>query len=178
MVFSDLPILDAAVEGVVDFRMVQPGSGLLCRHTHSRRGGRGRALRGVAAGRRLAKLRTGDPLQKSTDVGRDRPSGTTRTHPRARGNRALRKGAGAASGRSAGRLLLPATLVTNVHPASVLSTEEIFGPVVTLTPFRTPEDAVSFGKQHALRARRFRLDRKHQSRDRHRSKDEGGGGVV
>ncbi|MEH6776117.1 MAG: aldehyde dehydrogenase family protein, partial [Cereibacter changlensis] len=37
----------------------------------------------------------------------------------------------------------PATLVTGVEPASILSTEEIFGPVVTLTPFRTPEDAVA-----------------------------------
>src|SRR5690606_2617010 len=36
----------------------------------------------------------------------------------------------------------PPTLVTNVHPASILSREEIFGPVVTLTPFRTPADAV------------------------------------
>lgn len=33
--------------------------------------------------------------------------------------------------------------MTNVHPASVLCSEEIFGPVVTLTAFRTPEDAVA-----------------------------------
>ena len=37
----------------------------------------------------------------------------------------------------------PPTLVTNVEPASILASEEIFGPVVTLTAFRTPDDAVA-----------------------------------
>src|SRR6185437_10819339 len=37
----------------------------------------------------------------------------------------------------------PPTLVTGVEPASVLAREEIFGPVLVATTFRTPDDAVA-----------------------------------
>ncbi len=37
----------------------------------------------------------------------------------------------------------PPTLVTGVDPASVLAREEIFGPVLVATTFRTPDEAVA-----------------------------------
>ena len=37
----------------------------------------------------------------------------------------------------------PPTLVTGVEPASVLAREEIFGPVLVATTFRTPDEAVA-----------------------------------
>lgn len=40
-------------------------------------------------------------------------------------------------------LFYPPTLVTNVHSASTLVQEEIFGPVLTVQTFRTPSEAVS-----------------------------------
>jgi aldehyde dehydrogenase (NAD+) len=40
-------------------------------------------------------------------------------------------------------LFYPPTLVTNVHSASTLVQEEIFGPVLTVQTFRTPKEAVS-----------------------------------
>jgi len=140
VVFSDAD-LDAAVEGVVDSVWFNQGQ-VCCAGT------RILAAEAVAGRfeellrRRLAKLRTGDPLQKSTDVG-------AIVHPvqleRIRGlvEQGVAEGAVLHQAEAPGGCFFPPTLVTNVHPASVLSTEEIFGPVVTLTPFRTPEDAVS-----------------------------------
>ncbi|NMG39303.1 aldehyde dehydrogenase family protein [Chelativorans sp. ZYF759] len=140
VVFADAD-LDAAVEGVVDsvwFNQGQvccAGTRILVAEAVARRFE-------VLLRRRLAKLRTGDPLQKSTDVG-------AIVHPvqleRIRGlvEQGVAEGAVLHQADAPGGCFFPPTLVTNVHPASVLSTEEIFGPVVTLTPFRTPEDAVT-----------------------------------
>ncbi|WP_207481872.1 aldehyde dehydrogenase family protein [Arenibaculum pallidiluteum] len=140
IVFADAD-LDAAVEGVVDSIWLNQGQ-VCCA------GSRILVAEAVAhrfeelLRRRLAKLITGDPLQKSTDVG-------AIVHPvqleRIRGlvARGAAEGAVLHQGASPQGCFFPPTLVTNVHPASVLCAEEIFGPVVTLTPFRTPEDAVT-----------------------------------
>ena len=36
----------------------------------------------------------------------------------------------------------PPTLITDVTPASEIVREEVFGPVITAMPFRTPGEAV------------------------------------
>jgi aldehyde dehydrogenase (NAD+) len=94
--------------------------------------------------RRMDSLRVGDPLDKNTDVGA--------IHSRARLDelRAL-VADGEASGavRYASPCALPAkgywfppTLFTNVGPTSRLAREEIFGPVLSILTFRTPDEAI------------------------------------
>ena len=140
VVFADAD-LDAAVEGVVDsiwFNQGQvccAGSRILVAESVAKR------LEELLV-RRLAKLRTGDPLEKSTDVG-------AIVHPvqlariRELVGQGVAGGAVLHQGAAPEGCFFPPTLVTNVHPASVLCAVEIFGPVVTLTAFRTPEDAVA-----------------------------------
>ncbi|MEI4472396.1 aldehyde dehydrogenase family protein [Frigidibacter sp. MR17.24] len=145
VVFADAD-LDAAVEGVVDSIWFNQGQ-VCCA------GSRILVAESVAPRfeellrRRLAKLITGDPLEKSTDIG-------AIVHPvqleRIRGLVAQGKAEGvtlhqgsAPAGRVAGGCFYPPTLATGVEAASVLATEEIFGPVVTLSTFRTPEEAVA-----------------------------------
>ena len=90
---------------------------------------------------RMERLRVGDPLDKSTDMG-------AIVHPlqlqriRDLVARGAAEGAVLHHGEAPEGCFYPPMLVTNVEPASVLSTEEIFGPVVTMNTFRTPSDAV------------------------------------
>ena len=140
LVFADAD-LDAAVEGVVDSIWFNQGQ-VCCA------GSRILVAEAVAPRftellrRRMATLITGNPLEKSTDLG-------AIVHPvqleriRALVDQARAEGAQVHQGEAPEGCFYPPTLVTGVAPASVLSTEEIFGPVVTLTPFRTPEDAVA-----------------------------------
>ncbi|MDQ0315911.1 aldehyde dehydrogenase family protein [Amorphus orientalis] len=140
IVFADAD-LDAAVEGVVDSIWFNQGE-VCCA------GSRILVAEAVAERfeqllrRRLATLIAGDPLEKSTDVG-------AVVHPvqleriRSLVEQGVAEGAVLHQGEAPGGCFYPPTLVTNVQPASILATEEIFGPVVTLTTFRTPEDAVS-----------------------------------
>lgn len=139
IIFADAD-LDAAVEGVVDsiwFNQGQvccAGSRILVAETVAPEVER-------RLQRRLGKLITGDPLDKSTDIGPivhqvqlERIAGLI-----ARG---VAEGAQLFQGSAPEGCFYPPTLATGVEPASTLATEEIFGPVVTLTPFRTPDDAV------------------------------------
>ena len=43
----------------------------------------------------------------------------------------------------------PPTLLSNVHPASVVAQQEIFGPVLAAMTFRTPSEAVELGNNTA-----------------------------
>jgi aldehyde dehydrogenase (NAD+) len=93
----------------------------------------------------MANLRVGDPLDKSTDVGAIvAPVQLERIH------RLIREGEaeGLEFYRADDALpdrgcFYPPTLVTGVDPASVLAREEIFGPVLVATTFRTPDEAVA-----------------------------------
>ncbi|WP_375262726.1 aldehyde dehydrogenase family protein [Palleronia sp.] len=139
--------LDAAVEGVVDAIWFNQGQ-VCCAGA--------RVLVAEAVEDRLvAKLRTrmetlrvGDPLDKNTDMG-------AIVHPiqLERIRRLMEEGAAegvtVTQGDAPEGCFYPPTLVTGVSPASVLSTEEIFGPVVTVTPFRTPDDAVELANNTA-----------------------------
>ncbi|TKA95566.1 aldehyde dehydrogenase family protein [Cereibacter changlensis] len=140
IVFADAD-LDAAVEGVVDSIWFNQGQ-VCCA------GSRILVAEAVAPRftellkRRMATLITGNPLEKSTDIGAIvHPVQLERITALVEQGRA--KGAEIHQGTAPAGCFYPATLVTGVEPASILSTEEIFGPVVTLTPFRTPEDAVA-----------------------------------
>lgn len=143
LVFADAD-LDAAVEGVVDAIWFNQGQ-VCCA------GARILVAEAVAERfttllrRRMETLRTGDPLDKSTDVG-------AIVHPvqLARIQELMAKGVAEGAEVHTASTAMPATgcfyppsLACNVEPASTLATEEIFGPVATLTTFRTPEDAVA-----------------------------------
>ena len=139
VVFADAD-LDAAVEGVVDAIWFNQGQ-VCCA------GARILVAEAVAERfeallrARMETLRVGDPLDKCTDMG-------AIVHPvqleriRELMDRGKKEGATFHQGQAPEGCFYPPTLVTNVEPASVLATEEIFGPIVTLTTFRTPSDAV------------------------------------
>ena len=139
--------LDAAVEGVVESIWFNQGQ-VCCA------GARILVQEGVAeafAARlraRMARLRTGDPLDKSTDIG-------AIVHPvqlaRIRALVAEAEAAGARFEQAAGPLHGPHPgrgsffapgLLTGVEPANPVADAEIFGPVATLGSFRTPDEAV------------------------------------
>ena len=93
----------------------------------------------------MANLRIGDPLDKSTDVG-----AIVAPVQLERIRRLMRQGEeeGLEFFRANESLpdrgcFYPPTLVTGVDPASVLAREEIFGPVLVATTFRTPDEAVA-----------------------------------
>ncbi len=142
-VFQDAD-LDAAVEGVVDaiwFNQGQvccAGSRILVQEAVA---DRFTAL----LSRRMETLRVGDPLDKYTDVGAivhpvqlERITGLVEQGV-AEGAQLIRA---QVTLPEAGCFYAP-TIACDVEPASILATEEIFGPVATLMRFRTPDDAVA-----------------------------------
>ncbi len=142
VVFDDAD-LDSVVEGVVDAIWFNQGE-VCCA------GSRILVHEGVAARlidklrARMERLRMGDPLDKSIDMGaivapvqlerirelvaRGEDEGATIWQP---SWAAPREG-----------WFYPPTLCTDVAPASILAREEVFGPVVALMTFRTPDEAV------------------------------------
>jgi len=94
--------------------------------------------------RRLATLRVGDPLDKNTDVG------AINSRQQLEKIRGLVE-AGVAEGAELYQpecalpdrgLWFPPTLFTNVAQSSRIAREEIFGPVLAVLTFRTPDEAV------------------------------------
>ena len=143
IVFEDAD-LDSAVEGVVD--AIWFNSGQVCCA-----GSRLLVAESVAEPlyaklrARMANLRVGDPLDKSTDVG-----AIVAPVQLGRIRRLMREGEqeGLEFFRADNSVpergcFYPPTLVTGVDPASVLAREEIFGPVLVATTFRTPDEAVA-----------------------------------
>jgi aldehyde dehydrogenase (NAD+) len=143
IVFEDAD-LDSAVEGVVDAIWFNQGQ-VCCA------GSRLLAAESIAGKlvdklrKRMATLRVGDPLDKSTDVG-----AIVAPVQLERIRRLVDQGEreGAKVWRSEGALpgkgcFYPPTLVTDVEPASLLAREEIFGPVLVTMTFRTPDEAIA-----------------------------------
>ncbi|MGD0722196.1 MAG: aldehyde dehydrogenase family protein [Roseiarcus sp.] len=143
VVFEDAD-LDSAVEGVVDaiwFNQGQvccAGSRLLVQEAIAER-----FYAKLRA--RMAHLRVGDPLDKSTDIG-----AIVAPVQLERIARLVDQGArdGATVWRPEAALpaqgcFYPPTLVTDVEPASMLAEVEIFGPVLVAMTFRTPDEAVA-----------------------------------
>lgn len=94
--------------------------------------------------RRMGQLRLGDPLDKNTDIGAINSAAQLRTIERyveegRRGASSFWQADGAAPER--GFWCRPC-LFEGVQPSEVIAREEIFGPVLAVMTFRTPEEAV------------------------------------
>ena len=143
IVFDDAPI-DQAVEGIVNgiyFNQGQvccAGSRLLVQESvHDE------LLEALK--RRLATLRVGDPLDKNTDIG-----AINSAEQLARITELADSGEAEGATRWAPACELPErgwwfapTVFTNVTQAHRIAREEIFGPVLSVLTFRTPEEAVA-----------------------------------
>ncbi|MER7973552.1 aldehyde dehydrogenase family protein [Streptomyces sp. NPDC096080] len=143
IVFDDAP-LDQAVEGIVNgifFNQGQvccAGSRLLVQESVEEE-----LL--DALKRRLGTLRLGDPLDKNTDIG-----AINSAEQLARITSLVEAGEAEGAERwspacelpSAGYWFAP-TLFTNVTQAHTVARDEIFGPVLSVLTFRTPDEAVA-----------------------------------
>jgi len=141
IVFEDADI-DSAVEGLVDAIWFNQGQ-VCCA------GSRLLVQEGIAEQfyaklrARMDKLRIGDPLDKCIDVGAivdtkqlERITHMVDTH----GHEG--EVHHATCDMPEGGCYYPPTLITGLHPAATLMQEEIFGPVLVGTTFRTPAEAV------------------------------------
>src|SRR5207302_10811582 len=142
IIFEDAD-LDSAVEGLVDgiwFNQGQvccAGSRLLMQESIARK------LTGKIQDRMNA-LRIGPPLDKAIDIGA--------IVARVQLERIRRLvDQGVAEGATCWQpaipvpsrgLYFPPTLLSNVHPSSIVAQQEIFGPVLAAMTFRTPREAV------------------------------------
>jgi aldehyde dehydrogenase (NAD+) len=140
IVFDDAD-LDSAVEGLVDaiwFNQGQvccAGSRLLVHEPVA-----DRFYAKLRA--RMDKLRVGDPLDKSIDVGAIvDPVQLDAITAMVAANTAGKTHVAATPMPQQG-CYYPPTLITGLSPADTLMQEEIFGPVLVATTFRTPEEAV------------------------------------
>lgn len=142
VVFEDAD-LDSAVEGLVDgiwFNQGQvccAGSRLLMQES----------IAEVLIGKirqRMSTLRAGPPLDKAIDIG-----AIVAPVQLERIRRLVDQGV--AEGATCWQpqvvlpsrgLYFPPTLLTNVHPTSIVAQQEIFGPVLAAMTFRTPREAV------------------------------------
>jgi len=143
IVFDDADI-DAAIEGVVDAIWFNQGQ-VCCA------GARLLVQEGIAQDfyarlkRRMGMLRAGTPLDKTIDLGSlIAPS----QHERVRKLVEIGVKEGATCyqpdiSMPVGGSYFPPTLLTNVHPASTVASEEIFGPVLVAMTFRTHDEALA-----------------------------------
>jgi aldehyde dehydrogenase (NAD+) len=142
IVFDDAD-LDSAVEGLVDgiwFNQGQvccAGSRLLMQES----------IAEVLLSKireRMSTLRIGDPLDKAIDIG-----AIVARVQLERIQRMVEQGVAEGATCWQPQVTLPArgfyyppTLLSNVHPTSIVAQEEIFGPVLATMTFRTPREAV------------------------------------
>ncbi|MFK4106360.1 aldehyde dehydrogenase family protein [Streptomyces sp. NPDC019531] len=143
IVFDDAPI-DQAVEGIVNgifFNQGQvccAGSRLLVQESIQ-----DELLDSLK--RRLSTLRLGDPLDKNTDIG-----AINSAEQLSRITSLVEKGTAEGAEPWSPECELPAsgywfapTLFTNVTQAHTIARDEIFGPVLSVLTFRTPDEAVA-----------------------------------
>jgi aldehyde dehydrogenase (NAD+) len=143
IVFDDAD-LDSAVEGVVDaiwFNQGQvccAGSRLLVQESVAHR-----FHQKLVA--RASKLRVGDPLDKSTDIGAIVSAVQLKrieslvTQGRTEGGECWQSD----HAMPARGFFFPPTLFTGIAPAATIAQEEIFGPVLVSTTFRTFDEALA-----------------------------------
>ena len=147
LVFADAD-LDAAVEGIVDSIWFNQGE-VCCAGSRLlvHEGTAQKLLAKLKA--RMAKIRVGDPLDKSIDMGAlvdrtqwERVNGFVE-RARAEGAEVFQACATELPDQSqGGHCYFPPTLVTGVDTASEIVQQEVFGPVLTVQTFRTPAEAV------------------------------------
>jgi aldehyde dehydrogenase (NAD+) len=143
IVFDDAPI-DQAVEGIVNgifFNQGQvccAGSRLLVQESIQ-----DELLESLK--RRLSTLRLGDPLDKNTDIG-----AINSEEQLTRITSLVEQGEAEGAERWSAACELPEsgywfapTLFTNVTQAHTVARDEIFGPVLSVLTFRTPDEAVA-----------------------------------
>ena len=141
IVFDDADI-DSAVEGLVDAIWFNQGQ-VCCA------GSRLLVQEGIAdrfhakLKKRMSGLRIGDPLDKCIDVGAVVDPVQLKTI-----TQMVEKGGKEGEVFQAGQIpnqgcFYPPTLITGLEPASYLMQEEIFGPVLVSSTFRTPGEAVA-----------------------------------
>ena len=143
LVFEDAD-LDATVEGLVDAiwfnqgEVCCAGSRLLVEESVAER-----TIAKIKG--RLSQFRLGDPLDKAIDMGAVvDPVQQERIH--AIVEQAVSEGASKWQPDVAcpeGGCFYPPTLLTEVEPANIAAREEIFGPVLTATTFRTLSEAIA-----------------------------------
>ena len=143
IVFDDAPV-DQAVEGIVrgiffnQGHVCCAGSRLLVQESvHDE----------VIASlqRRIGTLRVGDPLDKNTDVG---AINSAEQLSRIRELVGIGEAEGAHPWQPAGELpdrgfWFKPTVFTDVSPAHRIARDEVFGPVLSVLTFRTPDEAVA-----------------------------------
>ncbi|NEK58041.1 aldehyde dehydrogenase family protein [Geodermatophilus sabuli] len=143
IVFDDAPI-DQAVEGIVQGiffnqgHVCCAGSRLLVQeNVHDE----------VIASlqRRIGRLRVGDPLDKNTDIG---AINSAEQLARIRELTDIGEAEGAQRWQPACELpergfWFPPTVFTDVSPAHRIARDEVFGPVLSVLTFRTPDEAVA-----------------------------------
>jgi aldehyde dehydrogenase (NAD+) len=142
IIFEDAD-LDGAVEGLVDgiwFNQGQvccAGSRLLMQESIAEK-----MTHKLQA--RMSTLRVGAPLDKAIDIG-----AIVARVQLERIDRMVKQGVAEGATCWQPELLMPArglyykpTLLSNVHPTSIVAQQEIFGPVLAAMTFRTPREAV------------------------------------
>src|SRR6201993_4533391 len=142
IIFEDAD-LDGAVEGLVDgiwFNQGQvccAGSRLLMQESIAEQ-----MTRKLQA--RMSTLRVGAPLDKAIDIG-----AIMARLQLERIDRLVKQGIAEGATCWQPEVLMPSrglyykpTLLSNVHPASIVAQQEIFGPVLAAMTFRTPKEAV------------------------------------
>jgi aldehyde dehydrogenase (NAD+) len=142
IVFDDAP-LSQAVEGIVNGIFFNQGH-VCCA------GSRLLVQEPIAEGlvealqRRLETLRLGDPLDKNTDIGAiNSPQQLEKIRELAASGEAEGAQRWSPSCPLPSRgYWFPPTLFTGVVPAQRIAREEIFGPVLSVLTFRTPEEAI------------------------------------
>ena len=143
IVFDDAPI-DQAVEGIVN--------GIFFNQGHVCCAGSRLLLQESIADEFLAKLkdrvntlRLGDPMDKNTDIG-----AVNSAEQLARITKLVATGDDEGADRWSPACVLPAhgyyfppTLFSNVSQSMTIARDEIFGPVLSVLTFRTPDEAVT-----------------------------------
>jgi aldehyde dehydrogenase (NAD+) len=142
IIFEDAD-LDGAVEGLVDGiwlnqgQVCCAGSRLLVQESIAEK-----MTRKLQA--RMSTLRVGAPLDKAIDIG-----AIVARVQLDRIDRLVKQGIAEGATCWQPEVLMPArglyykpTLLSNVHPASIVAQQEIFGPVLAAMTFRTPREAV------------------------------------
>jgi aldehyde dehydrogenase (NAD+) len=149
IIFEDAD-LDGAVEGLVDgiwFNQGQvccAGSRLLMQESIAEK-----LTKKLQA--RMSTLRVGAPLDKGIDIG-----AIVARVQLERIDRLVKQGVAEGATCWQPEVVMPSrglyykpTLLSNVHPASIVAQEEIFGPVLAAMTFRTPKEAVELANNTA-----------------------------
>jgi aldehyde dehydrogenase (NAD+) len=142
IIFADAP-MDQAVEGVVNGIYFNQGH-VCCAGSRLLVEERVHDEVVVRLTERLQTLRLGDPLDKNTDIGAIN-SRAQLEKIQELVNSGIEQGATLVQQRGelpSRGFFFPASFFTNVHPSHRIAREEIFGPVLSILTFRTPDEAV------------------------------------